>query len=433
MKYVLSAVDSGPLSMRARRETAGAETRTYVPGTTVLGALAAAHLQGGRSSAEFNAFFGPASRFSNLYPASFDADDLKGLYSTPVYPLPATAVSCKRFGGFRHDQDLAEDDPHHGVYDTAAAGTLFALAEIERQSRPQPQPPARLELLSVFDYCRDVSGRGESGRGEPGCKEPMDRFEGYYRRDLYNPTVVGSVQVSRGLRTRAGISRLTGAVEQGILYSREVLNAGTAYWGTAEVPDACAAQFAEFVEEISDGGLLRLGNNRTRGFGALPLSVQPPPPAAVDTVDTLLARMKAFDAHVRSRERGLTNRAKYGLYVSITLTSDAVLLDRLLRYRTRLDGDYLREECRIDGAELLLQSGGTRRVMGWNLALGVPKADETAITMGAVFVFGLDKPLERDTAAQFLAVQEAGVGVRRREGFGQLVVASPFHYEVNGI
>ena len=36
----------------------------------------------------------------------------------------------------------------------------------------------------------------------------------------------------------------------------------------------------------------------------------------------------------------------------------------------------------IGGAELLYQSGGTRRVMGWNQALGVPKGDETAVTMG---------------------------------------------------
>ena len=62
----------------------------------------------------------------------------------------------------------------------------------------------------------------------------------------------------------------------------------------------------------------------------------------------------------------------------------------------------------------------------------MPKADDLAVTMGSVFVFGLDRPLDAETAAKFLAMQEGGIGARRREGFGQLVVASPFHYEMRG-
>jgi hypothetical protein len=65
--------------------------------------------------------------------------------------------------------------------------------------------------------------------------------------------------------------------------------------------------------------------------------------------------------------------------------------------------------------------------------LGIPKADDGAIALGSVFVLGFDRPLDRPLAQKLLALQEQGIGVRRREGFGQLVVASPFHYEAKGI
>jgi len=326
---------------------------------------------------------------------------------SPILPLPATAVSCKRFSGFCYDQD-AEEDPHHGVHDTALAETLFALSG-----------GTRLKLLDGLSRCADPSG----------CREPLDRFDGFYR---WRKEAVGRTQASRGLRTRAGISRLTGAVEGGILYSREVLNAGTAYWGEADVPKAWARKFEEFVGEFSEAGLLRFGNNRTRGFGRARVEANRPDEDGRETVKSLLARMAEFDRRVRQQAKAVGVAADHDLYVTITLTSDAILLDRLLRYRTCIDGESLAAVGGIGGAQLLFQSGGTRRVMGWNGALGLPKGDELAVTMGSVFVFGLDRPLDEGMAARFLALQEGGIGVRKREGFGQLLVASPFHYEMRG-
>lgn len=409
MKFILSVVDSGPLSLRARRELSGAETRGYIPGATVLGALAAAHAAHRGDPAEFNGFFGPDSRFGNLYPASFDNENLYKDAASPILPLPATAVSCKRFSGFRCDQKPDEGEVHHGVYDTAMASTLFALSG-----------GRKIALLDQFNHCKDDTSR---------CREPMDRFEGFYR---WRGSAVGRTQASRGLRTRAGISRLTGAVEQGILYSREVLNAGTAYWGAADVPKPWARKFEDFVGEFSEAGLLRFGNNRTRGFGRAQVEAIRQDDDA-ESVKPLMARMAEFDRRLRAQAKAEHIDASHDLYVTITLTSEAVLLDRLLRFQTRIDGAYLDAQWQIPGAELLFQSGGTRRVMGWNQALGVPKGDETAVTMGSVFVFGLNRPLDEGIAAKFLAMQQQGIGVRRREGFGELVVASPFHYEMRGL
>ena len=62
----------------------------------------------------------------------------------------------------------------------------------------------------------------------------------------------------------------------------------------------------------------------------------------------------------------------------------------------------------------------------------MPRADEAAVAMGSVFLFGFSTPLDKQKVTALLRMQDQGVGVRRREGFGRVVVASPFHWEVKG-
>jgi CRISPR-associated protein Csx10 len=86
----------------------------------------------------------------------------------------------------------------------------------------------------------------------------------------------------------------------------------------------------------------------------------------------------------------------------------------------------------IQGAKLVYQNSGLRRVMGWNDLWRLPKPDDLAITMGSVFLFGVTAPLNDDLLDILLNIQNNGLGARRREGFGRVVVASPFHWEVKG-
>lgn len=63
MRVILRVTDSGPISLRAGRETTGAETINYIPGRAVLGGLAEAHASIRRNTSQFNDFF---SRMSPL-------------------------------------------------------------------------------------------------------------------------------------------------------------------------------------------------------------------------------------------------------------------------------------------------------------------------------------------------------------------------------
>lgn len=406
MKYIVRITDQGPLSFRAGRETTSAATLDYVPGSALLGGLAASHAQLRQDAAQFTRFFmSPSSSFGNLYPSSFAHDDLAGNLD-PVYPLPSTALSCKRASGFKLDEEDPKNEPHHGVFDGLIPWTLFALSH-----------QTQAEVLAPFKAC-------------PVCQKPLDRFAGFYRRDPYDAEAMGTARVSHGLRTRTGINRATGIVQQGILYSREVLRSEMGFWGTIALADDLAEEFYQFVQEANASGLLRLGNNRTRGFGQVTLALDPVDDS--EAIQTLETHVEAFDAKLRRQAQDAGVETPHQLYVPLTLISDAILFDRLLRHRTAITPGDLEERWGIASAELVYQNSRSQRVMGWNDLWRLPKPDDLAITMGSVFVFGLSVPLTDDLLQTLWRMQTEGIGARRREGFGQFRIASPFHWEVKG-
>lgn len=409
MRVVLRITDSGPLSLRSGRDAPNAETISYIPGRAVLGGLAEAHAAIRQDASQFNEFFfSEESAFDNLYPASFSSDDLRSA-NDPVLPLPATAIACKRFGGFTFDEDDPITDPHHGVYDTLIPWALFALSG-----------ETRSDLLAGLNHCSHSSG----------CQEPMDRFEGFYRRNAWDAMKMGKANIRQGLRTRTGISRQTGAVAKGILYSREALGPGMDFWGTATIAESHFEAFRDFVQEANEAGLLRLGSNRTRSMGRVVLEVEEA--GQGDTEEILADRIQGFDREFRQQASDADIAANHALYVPLTLVSELILIDRLLRYQTQIDARYLQETWQLPGAKPIYQHNGVRRVMGWQSLLRIPKADEMAITKGSVFLFGFSTPLDEQKIASFLRMQNQGAGARRREGFGRVMVASPFHWEVRG-
>src|SRR5437588_7289348 len=92
-----------PLAIRADHALGGADTARYITGTTLAGSLAAVHrLLHGQHEGDFASLFlsGKVS-YPDLYPAMFRDPDMSTL-DFPVYPLPKTAQSCKRFSGFQY-------------------------------------------------------------------------------------------------------------------------------------------------------------------------------------------------------------------------------------------------------------------------------------------------------------------------------------------
>src|SRR5689334_2084503 len=94
-----------PLAIRADHSPDGAKNAGYIPGTTLVGSLAAAYrLLYPNKTGEFERLFlREQVLYSGLYPAIFKDKIMPSIQVSdlPIYPLPKTALSCKRHDGFR--------------------------------------------------------------------------------------------------------------------------------------------------------------------------------------------------------------------------------------------------------------------------------------------------------------------------------------------
>ena len=404
--YAFTITAGTPLALRAGRSSEQSATLAYLPGPSLLGALAAAHRQLYSDRDEEFAQFFLRRRIvvSDAYPASFPDGPLTHP-RWPVAPLPATARTCKRFPGFA--EDTTRPFQPHGVVDQALAWTVFA-ASGERTAT-------------------SLRGAATCRYPNPTCGEPVDPFGGFYRRaEARGKVLYGQAPGRVALRTSTGINRARGTVQQGVLFSRSVLVEGSRFWWCVRLDSALDRAFRTFVDEASELGVWRVGTGRTRGLGRLQ-AAEPEYLERDDAgTDAVRTRIDLFDARLREMARQVGVSLAHRCYVPITLTSDLVLRDPLLRWRTCLDSDSL-TTAGIANADLVYHAARVHRVTGWNGALGLPQPDVAAIAMGSVFVFGFNGNPPYEALAR---VQADGLGLRREVGFGQVLVAGPIHYEV---
>ena len=73
----------------------------------------------------------------------------------------------------------------------------------------------------------------------------------------------------------------------------------------------------------------------------------------VDTQETLRSRIVQFDARLREQAEFHNVAVPHHLYVPLTVTSDVVLMDRLLRPCVQIGPDYLADEWGIEGVNLV--------------------------------------------------------------------------------
>ena len=416
MKARLIVSSGTPLNFRVSRSTASFETLKYIPGTALAGAFAAAHrnIRADKKD-EFAQFFLSGDIcFGNLYPANFQSDEFSDTdlrdNEQPVKPIPNTARSCKRFSGFRFKSDES-DNERHGAMDSLIAWGLFTLSG-----------QAKVESLDSQKNCTYADYHSQ-------CDELLDAFSGFYRRGE-NVAEIGKSEAKTRLLTRTGISRETGTVQEGILYNREVINEGQWFWGMMSFADESLYEaFDGFAGDIGGKGILRVGNNLTRGLGKLDV----PQFREFETgnITSFKERVEGFNQKFCAEAQKHGVDLPHGFYFPITLQSDAILLDSQFRYQMILDSDYLRRVWDLADAKLVYQNAGQRRVIGWSALFGLPKAAEWAISMGSVFLFGYDGTTDDDFYQKFYEIEQMGIGKRRSEGFGQVTIADAFHWEVN--
>jgi len=427
MKHLyIQAHAVSPLSIRTDHAPGGAMTTKYIPGTAFVGGLAAIYrLLHLKKLEEFERLFLQEHvLYPNLYPAVFEKKNLKQSKAlqernTPVSPLPKTAQSCKRHPGFKFPQH--EDNDGHGVRDSLVDWGLFALSSFKQYQLDDTK------RLAILDEQKDCD-----------CREAMDHFDGYYRRNDVEPEQMMTSQVERytRLRTHTGIDRESETVQEGILYNRQVFEEGMQFWGLVKLPDdtALTTQLQEFLEEVGFDGLVHIGTGRSRGMGKVNLQGE-----LIEDEQERFAlfkdRLCAFDILIHKQaDKFEIGKLDDRHFFALTLHSPLILCDDLLRYRGRIDEDALTDMLnglQIPDLKLIYHTASVRRVTGWLELWGTPRTNEYAIETGSVFLFMCSSPLNSPTLQSALfELEEQGAGRRRAEGFGRLCVSDQFHQEV---
>jgi CRISPR-associated protein Csx10 len=409
MRLQLKALS--PLAFGARRGTTSSflDTLDYVPGTTLRGAVAARYLGdlGTADDERFrNLFLHDRLLFANLYPIR-DANI--------SYVIPATACSCKAYKGFLADNDTERNRETHGVADILMRAASFQLFE-------------DYALLDAVAVC-------------PRCSQPTDRFAGFYEQPLAEPSHY-KVNVSKRHLTHVGINRDTQTAEHGFLYAQQVINEVRREKGECDFRAQMfggdllvAEEQVDFVQHtlLAEEVLLRVGESRSRGLGRVAVVQCEAEPS--DTEEMVAQRIATFNEQLSA----LSQPIPVQTYIVMTLQSDAIVTDAFMRPKSLLGFEDIDQALRSneqansfvpESWSLVYANAGTRLVQSWNAASGYPKPDDVAITASSVFLFAVANASAADLAGPLTLLQEWGLGKRRSEGFGRVIVCDTFHWEV---
>ncbi len=367
----------------------------YVPGTSVRGAIAARLLAKGvgtDAGSEFESVFArEAVVFGPLYPLSHPEVE----QSAP-FPMPQHLHTCKLYPGVGRNPGAV--NVPHGVTD----------------------------LRTGHDTCGwapDVSDApGERETQVPClCGETLQPLSGF--ASLLNGTFGGqeisACTPSMRIIQRTAIDSDTQRGKDGELYATEVIERGTWFAGHMHGP----AQLVDFIEmQLGTSFEAHVGRAISRGHGGLRLTLLSHA-AVAPSSEAASASDSPYPGLV---SRAITTDDLKGESFTVTLYSDLIACDDMLRPLTTLSADEFWSLIGGKGpAQFSINSAfsSPRTISGFNGVPRVPRTDDVAIVAGSMFEFRLSPDADRAAVAKLLVTaEERGIGFRRGEGFGRIVV-----------
>lgn len=355
----------------AQRAMAGNrfETRPYVPGSVLRGALANQAARRFDVTADdvydvfLRLFVRGAIHFSALYPTRRVST---GIYAS--VPVPHDAYRCKVY----------EDHPviwgtQHATLPEQCLGqnceqglkrTRGGFYSIERAKAESFSPSECVEMHLAVDP--------ETGRAA--------------ESQLYEYTALAAGQYLEGEMQLAGdeawdaLQRLTGLALK------------------APVP-------------------LHLGKATQRGYGKVTLWLEEVGPQPNRWVGQDLTSRVAL---------GATD-------VTLFLLSDAMIVDPWGRYVTAFEADWLTPELQLPVACVESTYVDHHLVDGFNTTWHLPRWRAVALAAGAVVRLRLSRPVDQAMLDRLAMVEREGIGARRCEGYGQVAFNHPFYQGLTGV
>ena len=401
-KVPVTAKLLAPVAIKRDRQSERSESVHSVAGTLVRGALASLYLQHhGQVDTTFNRLFlnEASCRFGPLDPG-------------PNH-FPLTVVSCKR-EGIKHalvDQLWFRIAQHHLAGDMPENDT------------------------TAWRRCRK-------------CEADLKGHDGFWQREN---DCLCEMSSNHHVAAHVGIDRQTATAAESIFYTLEaMLPSGKEVdlhgWLMAD------AEALTALEQLlwDESHRISVGHHRTRGYGDVRLTLGEPVERDVSQSHTENWKQwsRALIEFLSSPPLSVPDLDPENFYFSLSFSTGAVFVDRFLRY-TIDPADmisWLPPMPSVDAAFPIkdrptqeLSAGGAvrwitaitrhERLRGWNAAHGLPRQDEWAIARGAIYVYCFQGTAEERKALieQLVTLSKDGVGLRRNEGFGTVIVSDDFH------
>jgi hypothetical protein len=266
-----------------------------------------------------------------------------------------------------------------------------------------------------------------------GCHADRKGQIGFWKEQQGQP--VGAKSIRTVVGTHVGIDRLTQSAAESILYTLQGLDGELV--GSWQGREESLETLSQLLERSQ--WEVRVGHHRTRGYGRVRLHLEEVIP------DDLPSRWEGWnDAFLAWTGKGEADTFTF----TVTLPGGAILLDPTLRYSLDpaemvtwlppLPGVAEQSQV-VDTTAGRAAFGGRlwclcafarhERVRGWQAAHGLPRQDEYAVSRGAVYAYHFEGPEagKQGLLAALQRLQGEGIGARRVEGFGRIMISDAFH------
>ncbi|RQW79960.1 MAG: CRISPR-associated RAMP protein Csx10 [Methanothrix sp.] len=428
---------NSPLFLGAQKQGNVSETLTFLPGTTLRGAMGkllaeqCGHCPDAHSDCDFAVIFSEKiqPRFGPCYPS----------LSSFSYPFPATARQCKHYPGFK-SKNKNETDDYHGIHDILIP--LFANEEAIAHSSKNHQ-----KIKAYRPECEI-------------CNAKLEPVSGFYEssgRAYLHPR-------PRIMRlSRTAINRRRNVAADQLLYTLELISEqisglsdpnGHAHfeptkfrgkiWAEDEAQSALLEKMLPMITHI--------GGATSRGLGSVAVRVEKPlrktQPEPENAAEELANAASKLDFGLKAPSGSLTYRLALfnqalndafkadsdlalnhpSLYFSVDCLSDVVFP------KGGLQTTLLPEK--FAGARRMRSFSKPARLSGFSGATGLMRSPQLAIGRGSVFLYRLEPatPESVKSALEILyAAENQGLGQNKERGFGLVQICSPFHLEVKPI
>jgi CRISPR-associated protein Csx10 len=394
--WLLFAVARSPLTLgheQAIDNTVASED--FISGASLRGALAWQAIRDGldpNGSLFQDVFVREGVQFGPLYPASSRWNS--GTPMSMPFPIPASFCTCKRFPGSKANATTSRAD---GLADRM----WHAGEECDYCQAPTKQADGYLQLVGT-------SSNAQLSLGRPAMRV-------FQRTAIDEITQRGADNQLFGLESVPHRTQFAGYV-----------------WGNeALLQQALGRQLDRWTT-------IRVGKAKSRGQGVVDIFMRkaPDPHHVYPHLQSFVATPTDAGSESDSAVAGQTGVAAEGKDQTfyVTMYSDLIAVDEYLRPVTMLTANLLWWLMNQPGkAPFEIEKGfvGTRRIGGYLGVVGLPRTPDIAITAGSTWRLRWKDPsdnVNRSAAWEALRkAEQSGLGLRRGEGFGRIVLNHPVH------